>query len=284
MLKSFSEMSKNQYENGTVIVVDALNLAFSFRGRYDYLEKYVKMVESLRKSYKAKQVIMACDSGSSWFRKNIHPGYKGARKEKFAEQTEAEKLEFELFFKEFNNVIEHFKDNTNYPLFRFDKTEADDIAAYIVRNKSKFNINKIWLLSSDRDWDLLVQENVSRFSYVTRKEITSDNWNEHYECTQEEYISLKCLQGDPGDSVPGIPGVGPKRAIELIAKYGSAFDIADAIPLTGKQKFIQSLNEFGAENIMKNYKLMDLLTYCDEAIGPENCKIIDEVMKNAATN
>jgi DNA polymerase-1 len=270
----------NAANQGTVMIVDALNLAFRWKhqGSVDFLEEYLRTVESLAKSYKAEKVIIACDQGSSSFRKAIHEGYKGARKEKFETQTEAERLEFEMFFKEVNRILEHIQESTNYYLFRFNKVEADDIAAYIVKNKDKYGFSTVWLMSSDRDWDLLIKPNVSRFSYVTRKEITSENWSDHYECTQEEYISLKCLQGDAGDSVPGVPGVGPKRGIELIQKYGSALDIAAELPLAGKQKFIQNLNEFGAEGIFRNYQLMDLLTYCDEAIGETNCKVIDEVL------
>ena len=39
-------------------------------------------------------------------------------------------------------------------------------------------------------------------------------------CTPEEYISMKCLTGDKGDNVAGIPGIGPKRAVSLIRDYG----------------------------------------------------------------
>lgn len=285
MSKSFSNHVGSQYEPGTVMIIDALNLGFRWKhsGATEFLDEYIRTVDSLRKSYKAKHVVIACDLGSSWYRKAILSTYKGARKEKFELQTDAERVQFELFFKEFSRVVEYYKENTTFPVFRFDKVEADDIAAYIVRNRKAYNIDKVWLMSSDRDWDLLVQKDVSRFSYVTRKEITIDNWSEHYECTQEEYISLKCLQGDSGDSVPGVPGVGPKRANDLIKKYGSALDIAGLLPIAGTAKFIQNLNEFGEQGIMLNYQLMDLLTYCDEAIGPANCKIIDEVMKNATT-
>ena len=53
---------------------------------------------------------------------------------------------------------------------------------------------------------------VSRFSTVTRKETTVDNWDEHYDFPMEDYI-YKCLVGDKGDNVPGVQGVGPKRAV-----------------------------------------------------------------------
>ncbi len=97
---------------------------------------------------------------------------------------------------------------------------------------------------------------------------------------QGEYISCKCLTGDSGDNVAGIPGVGPKRAISLIETYGSAFDVYDAVPIAGKYKYIQNVNEH-ADRILTNYKLMDLVTYCDDAIGADNVSAIKEKLSAA---
>ena len=91
----------------------------------------------------------------------------------------------------------------------------------------------------------------------------------------EEYISLKCLTGDKGDNVPGIPGVGPKRAQGLIEQFGDAMSVYDAVPLSGSYKYIQNVN-LHAEQILKNYELMDLITYCDEAVGVDNINDIEE--------
>lgn len=273
----------------TVMIVDSLNLAFRWKhsGDTDFLEAYCRTVESLRKSYSAGKVIMTCDSGSSSYRKELFPDYKQNRKDKYSEQTPEEQAQFELFFEEFNNVMESFVDSTNYPVFRFEKTEADDIAAYIVKNKKKYEIDNIILISSDKDWDLLVQDNVMRFSYVTRKEVTIDNWHEHYEYDPEDHISIKCLMGDSGDNIPGISGVGPKKALSLVKEYGTAMDIANNIPISSKYKYIQNLNAFGSEALLLNYQLMDLLSFCDEAIGPTNCEVIDKTLRkylNAAIN
>jgi 5'-3' exonuclease len=164
-----------------------------------------------------------------------------------------------------------------YPLLRFDKVEADDIAAYVTSKLPK--TATIWLISSDKDWDLLVNDRVSRFSYVTRKETTIDNWDEHYDCTPEQYISIKCLTGDSGDNIKGVEGIGPKRAADLVKQYGSAFDIVADLPINSKYKYIQSLNSSG-DTILLNYQLMDLVTYCEDAIGEDNIKIIDKVIKD----
>lgn len=270
-----------EYDPKIVMIVDSLNTAFRWKheGKLEYHADFVRTVESLRKSYKAGKVVIAADKGSSKFRKEIYPEYKGNRQEKFDQQTPEEALEFKLFIEEFNRVIDGYIELNEYPTFRFQGVEADDIAAYIVKIRKKLGINKIVLISTDRDWDLLIDLDVMRFSYGTRKETTIDNWDTHYACLPEEYISVKVLQGDSGDNVPGVDKIGPARAKTLLAQYGTALDIAANMPIPGKYVFIQNLNKFGAENIYRNYQLMDLVSYCEEAIGPENCAIIEQKMK-----
>lgn len=268
--KSFSQITKK--DGDTVLIVDALNLAFRYlhSGKRNFWQEYLATVESLASSYKAGTVIIAADHGSSFFRKSIFPAYKQNRKDKFELQTEEEKEKFNLFFQDFEFMLEQIP--KSWKLFRFSNVEADDIAAYIVL-LDKYS--KVWLISSDKDWDLLVSDKVSRFSYVTRKETTAENWSEHYDCSIENYIGLKCLQGDPGDNIKGVTGIGPKRATQLLEEYGDIFNLIDAIPIPGKQKFIQELNT-SKDLLFMNHQLMDLLTYCDEALGTENIQYIKE--------
>ena len=272
MAFNFTDKLVNEDANAT-LVVDALNLAFRWKhqGRTDFRYDYQSTVKSLAKSYDCTRVIITADWGSSTYRKGISPDYKQNRKEKFAEQTEEERIAFEEFFEEFEASLELLAEE--YPILRYKGVEADDIAAHLVKHKNKYDLEYIWLISSDRDWDLLIQENVGRFSYVTRKEVRLDNWKEHYEIEPEEYISLKCLTGDKGDNVPGIPGIGPKRAVQLIEQYGTAFDIYNVCPIESRYKYIQSLNE-NAEQLLVNYELMDLMTFCDDAIGQDNIEDI----------
>jgi DNA polymerase-1 len=261
-----------------LMIVDALNLAFRYKhsGARDFAEDYLRTVESLKKSYKAKWVIIAADQGSSSYRKAIYPLYKQNRKDKYDQQTEAERIEFELFFEDFTRALELLGEH--YPVLRFQGVEADDIAAYIVSKKRRLPLDQIWLMSSDKDWDLLIKPGVGRFSYVTRKEVTWENWNDHYAFEPEQYISVKCLMGDSGDNVPGVPGVGPKRAQQLVEEYGTTWDIINSIPLQGRYKYIEALNQ-NREQLELNYQLMDLCTYCKDAIGPENCSEIDQILE-----
>jgi DNA polymerase-1 len=276
-MKSFKEINT---AGNVLLVIDSLNLAFRYKhsGATDFAEDYVRTVNSLKKSYKASHVIVACDQGSSSYRKNLSPIYKQNRKDKQEQQTDAEAAAFELFFEDFMSTLEYIKMTTEYPVLKFQGVEADDIAAYIVSKKSELGFDEIWLVSSDRDWDLLVQPGVSRFSYVTRKEVTDNNWSTHYDWTQEQYISIKCLMGDTGDNVLGVPSVGPKRAHSLVEEFGSTWDIIASIPLNGKYKYIQELNKC-KDQLMLNYQLMDLVTHCEEAVGVDNCKQIDNILE-----
>ena len=276
MAFNMTDKMVNDEANAT-LVVDALNLAFRWKhqGRTDFRYDYQSTVKSLAKSYDCKRIIICSDWGSSSYRKGISPDYKQNRKDKFAEQTEAERLAFEEFFEEFEASLEVLAED--YPVLRYKGVEADDLAAHLVKFKDKYDLEYIWLISSDRDWDLLIQENVGRFSYVTRKEVRLDNWREHYDIPPEMYISMKCLTGDKGDNVAGIPGIGPKRAVQLIEQYGSAWDIYEAVPLDSRYKYIQELNA-NCEQLHVNYELMDLMTFCDDAIGQDNIVDIERVI------
>lgn len=277
MSKTFQQVTEQE---NCLMVVDALNLAFRWKhsGATNFAEDYLRTIESLKKSYKAKWVVIAADQGSSSYRKTIYPEYKQNRKDKFAEQTDAERAAFELFFEDYQASLDHIRVTTSYPVIQFKQTEADDIAAYIASIHHLLPVDHMWMISSDKDWDLLVGDKVSRFSYVTRKEVTANNWHTHYDFPHEDYISIKCLMGDSGDNVLGVEGIGPKRAQQLVSEYGTAIDIVAELPIQSKLKYIKTLNQSG-DRILLNYQLMDLVTFCRDALG-ENVHEIDETLKN----
>jgi 5'-3' exonuclease len=261
---------KDKMRKKGTLIVDVLNLCFRWKhqGRNDYRYEFEHTVNSLATSYRSDQIILTADWGSSTYRKGIYPDYKADRRERYKDQTEQEKMAFEEFFEEYEQTLKTMEAD-GYIVLRYKGVEADDLAAHLVNNREQYELENIWLVSSDRDWDLLVQEGVSRFSYVTRKEITETNWAEHYDVPRDEYISLKVIQGDKGDNVPGFKGIGPVRAATLVETHGTAMDIYDQLPMESKYKFMEDLNE-NPERILLNYELMDLVTYCDDAIGTEN--------------
>jgi DNA polymerase-1 len=267
-------MDKSSYNN--LLVVDSLNLAFRYKyaNKKHFVDEYIKTIQSLGNSYEAKDIIILGDGGSE-YREALYPDYKGNRKELREKQTPQEEEEFKEFLDEYIKTFEAL--NEIYYAFRYKGVEADDLIAYITTHYSK-KYNHIWIISSDKDLDLLVTPNVSRFSYVTRKEITYDNWATHYNYNPEDHISIKVLMGDKGDNVPGVEGIGIKRAETLVKQYGSAYDIYALLPIDSKYKYIQNLNEF-KENLLLNYELMDLETYCSDAIG-DNIQDLKESLED----
>jgi 5'-3' exonuclease len=259
MSKAFTNIKSGDTES--LMLVDALNLSFRWKHKKqrNFAADYLRTIDSLASSYGCGKILICADKGSSSYRRELYPEYKANRKERFAQQTPEEEKEFLEFLEDYEKALELVQEV--YPVIRYQGVEADDLISVISRNSSL----RIWIVSTDKDLDQLITDKVSRFSYITRKEITLENFRETYGCDVEEYISIKVLQGDAGDNVKGIEGVGPKRALALIRQFGSAFDIHDSIPLPGKLKYIQAVNE-AKDLILLNYKLMDL-SFSQEALG-----------------
>ena len=273
MAITFSDLG-NQIQNGNLLIVDGLNIAFRWKysKQLEFKHDYVRTVESLAKSYNCGNIVVLADGGST-YRKSIYPEYKANRKDRYAEQTEEEKKEFEQFMGEFSNTFSQLEKRGHLTI-KQKGLEADDLAAWIVGKRKEFGIDEIWLISSDKDWDLLISDDVSRFSTVTRKETTVHNWDEHYDFDKEYFLTFKCLAGDTGDNIPGIAGVGPKRAAQLIEQYGDLFDIYNACPIDSRYKYIQSLND-SADRLLLNAELMDLESYCEQALLEANMNLED---------
>lgn len=270
--------------NGNLLIVDGLNLAFRWKHQRKefYKQEYVQTVVSLAKSYDCGDIVVLGDGGSD-YRKAIDPEYKANRKERYKDQTEEERLEFEQFLAEFQKTMEALTDK-GFLTIKYNGVEADDIAAVICLAREEIGLGNIWLVSSDKDWDLLVNENISRFSTVTRKETTMGNWDEHYDFDPEYYLTFKCLTGDKGDNVPGVSGIGPKRASGIIQDYGDVFDIMSSLPIDSKYKFMQNLNEFGMDKLSTNIELMDLSYSPDEQVLGRRNEIIGLVENHVNKN
>jgi 5'-3' exonuclease len=270
--------------NGNLLIVDGLNLAFRWKHQKKefYKAEYVATVISLAKSYNCGDIVVLGDGGSD-YRKNIDPEYKANRKERYADQTPEEAQEFKNFLGEFQKTMEALTEK-GFLTIKYNGVEADDIAAVICLAREEIGLDNIWLVSSDKDWDLLVNENISRFSTVTRKETTMGNWDEHYDFDPEYYLTFKCLTGDKGDNVPGVSGIGPKRASGIIQDYGDVFDIMSSLPIDSRYKFMQNLNEFGMDKLSTNIELMDLTYSPDEQVLGRRNEIIGLVENHVSKN
>jgi len=261
MSTSFTQIAQS-LDSNRILLVDSFNAAFRWRYKGIVPRDGLKeLASSLARSYNTGTVYLLSDKGRSTFRTNIYPEYKAKRTAQREAQTEQEQAEFKDFFESYLDALKIAE--SKFPVFRFDGVEADDIAAYLVKQDE---FEHYWLVSSDKDWDLLINEKCSRISLVTQKETTIDNFEDHYGIFVDQYLAFKVLQGDKGDNIPGVEGIGPKRALDILAKYYDIEQLLMNLPLKGTAKYIKNLNN-SVDQLQLNVKLMDLLTYCDEALG-----------------
>src|SRR5262249_15121404 len=76
------------------------------------------------------------------------------------------------------------------------------------------------IVSSDKDLMQLIGEGVSMFDAMKQRQIGPEQVKEKFGVGPERVLDVLSLIGDSSDNVPGVPGIGPKTAAELIGQYG----------------------------------------------------------------
>lgn len=243
-----------------LLLVDCNNLSYRYirRANYNsYGDDFVRTIRSLAKSYDACRTFACFDYGKSYYRMEMFDDYKGNRKEELNEEEQQKKDEF-------FSVLNVLPEIIGKDVVKLRGVEADDTICYLVeRYKSEFD--HVWIVSSDKDLIQLVDDNVSIFNIFSRKEITKDSLFENLQVTPSEFMLSRIIEGDTGDNIIGIEGIGPKRAQALAREYKTLDALLKAMPISGRSKYIQNLNA-GAETLVKNEKLINLKRYNKEAI------------------
>lgn len=131
--------------------------------------------------------------------------------------------------------------------------EADDTigALSVMAEKAGFDV---YMMTPDKDYGQLVTEKVRMFR-PGRSGNPPEVWGPAEVCERfgiertEQVIDLLGLMGDSADNIPGVPGIGPKTAAKLLAKYGSMETLLDSTAdLKGKQK--ENLENFREQALL----------------------------------
>jgi DNA polymerase-1 len=138
--------------------------------------------------------------------------------------------------------------------------EADDIiACYVVAAKAAGW--KVTIVSSDKDLMQLVEDGqVDMLDTMNDRRIDSAYVRDKFGVAPGELGDVLALMGDKVDNVPGIPGIGPKTASQLIAEFGSLEAVLANAETISKPKLRQSLIDH-AEAARLSRKLVELV--CD---------------------
>jgi len=177
--------------------------------------------------------LVFCLEGKSW-RKEHYAPYKRNRKELFEAMTEKEKEENKVFWECYDDFTDFLKTKTNATVLQNARAEADDL---IARWIDKHPNDKHVIISTDKDLNQLINENVKQYNGVTEQTITHEGWfdskgNEVIDKKTKEpkgapdiewIIFEKSMRGDPSDNIfsayPGVRKKSTKNKIGLLEAF-----------------------------------------------------------------
>jgi len=198
------------------------------------------LLEVIQKQ-KPTHIAVAFDTSAKTFRDEIFTEYKATR------QETPEDIRSGL------PIVKEILKGFNIPILALDGYEADDIIGTLAKRAEQEGF-EVYMMTPDKDFGQLVTDKIKLYkpAYMGNsvdimgpKEVC-EKWDIE---DVSQVIDILGLQGDASDNIPGIPGVGPKTAADLLKKYKTVEGvIANATELKGKQK--ERVEQFGEQAIL----------------------------------
>ncbi len=183
-------------------------------GRFtNAIQGFMNIFLSLKKEYSPDRVAVAFDLKAPTFRHKIYKDYKAGRK------PMPDELRQQI------PVLKDLLKSLGYKIVECEGWEADDILGTVA--KACTGDDKCFIATGDRDSLQLIGDNSTVLLATSKGTVVYDKAKlfEDYGVEPYQMIELKALQGDSSDNIPGIPGVGPKTAGDLIKKYTTVDNI-----------------------------------------------------------
>lgn len=172
------------------------------------------MIFNLLKHTHPSHVIVALDSKGRNNRNDLFEEYKNNRKEKPQELKDQIPLVLEMIRK------------MQFCSLEFHGEEADDVIGSLVK-REKDNFTNIFIASSDKDLMQLISNNIYMFDSMKNLLYNKERVFEKLGVYPKDVIDYLALVGDKSDNVPGVQGIGPKTASNLINNIGKLETIYD---------------------------------------------------------
>lgn len=211
-------------------------------GVYGFLTMYNNAVNR----YKPDYVLVAFDRASKTFRHKEFKDYKATR----------DKMPSELSYQ--FGILKDILDSLNIKYTDLEGFEADDIVGTYAKIAQEAGYDSV-LITGDRDYLQLVDEkivvNLTKKGVSETKEYTVDTIKEEFGLTPKQLIDVKGLEGDKSDNIPGVDGIGPKKAIDFIKKYGSI------------EGLYEHLDEISGKKTKESLENSEAIAYMSKKIG-----------------
>ena len=178
---------------------------------------FCNMVARLMKDHTGTHLAVVFDAGRKTFRSRLYTEYKSHRPEPPPELVP----QFAL--------IREATRAFGLPCIELEDWEADDLIAAYARAATEAGGETI-IVSSDKDLMQLIGPRVTMLDPMKNTSIGPAEVEAKFGVLPEKVIEVQALIGDPVDNVPGVPGIGPKGAAQLVCEYGTLEAVLDAAP------------------------------------------------------
>jgi len=217
---------------------------------YGFTAMLWKLLEDLGREEGPTHFAVILDASSHTFRNDMYDQYKAHRPpppEDLVPQFPLIRVATRAF---------------SVPCIEEEGLEADDIIACYAKAALAEGW-KVTIVSSDKDLMQLIEPGLDMLDTMNNRRLGREHVLEKFGVEPEQLGDVLALMGDSVDNVPGVPGVGPKTASELIKTYGTLEAVLAAAPEIKKPKLQQSLIEH-ADNARLSRELVRLV--CDRPL------------------
>ena len=166
------------------------------------------MLAKLLRDRKPEHIAVVFDAKGPTFRNEAFEDYKAHRK------PMPDELKPQI------GVIKNLVRAYRIPLLEIEGIEADDVIGTLARRFEAEGVQVI-IVSGDKDLMQLVSDGVVMVDTMKDKTYDAAGVEERFGVGPDRVAELLGLMGDASDNIPGVPGVGPKTALQLIKDYGS---------------------------------------------------------------
>ena len=205
---------------------------------------FTNMLAKLLKDHVGTHVAVIFDAGRYTFRNRLYEPYKAQR----PEPPEELRPQFAL--------VREATAALGVPGIELADWEADDLIASYAREVVAQG-GRATIVSSDKDLMQLIRAGIGMWDPIKQKPIGPAEVMEKFGVPPDKLVEAQALMGDSVDNVPGVPGIGPKTAAQLIGEFGDLEAVLAAAPTMKPSKRRDALLEH-AEAARISRKLVEL--------------------------
>jgi DNA polymerase-1 len=205
---------------------------------------FFRMMIKLLAQADSEHMVMVFDTGKPTFRHEMYKEYKANRAE-----CPSELIQQMPYFRDISRAF-------GLKVIEQHGFEADDVIGTLARRFGNAGIETV-VISGDKDLMQLVSDNVTIYDAMKDVWIGREQVKEKFGVPPEKVVEVLALMGDSSDNVPGLKGVGPKTATQLVDLFGDTETIINSVEKIRETKAIRGRDKL-ADTIVADPEILRL--------------------------